>query len=134
MQRDDTRPPAFYDASMAKKTTPPRAIGPDWFLPEWMGSLHVTQAQLARLCGWSRSRMNEIYHGETEYYRAIVNQIASALRIEPWELLMQPDLAMQIRRLRAAVDTEVQLRAAENRQDFTPADPPAERLRPRKAS
>lgn len=119
---------------MPRKATPARAIGPDWYLAEWMASVGVSQAELGRLCDWSKATVNDIYHGKTEYYRAILNRIARALKVEPWELLMPVEQAMQIRRLRAAVDSELQLRAAEERAAYKAPDPdPPARLTPRKA-
>jgi len=89
-----------YHTNMARKRELPAVTGPDWFLPEWMRTLRITQAALMRETGWSKATTNDIYHGKTNYYRQIVNEAARALKIEPWELLMPPDLAMQLRRLR----------------------------------
>lgn len=75
---------------------------PDWFLADWMKTLRVTQAKLAKECDWTPSTMHGIYHGRTSYYRDIVNLIASKLNIEPFELLMPPDQAMALRRFRDA--------------------------------
>lgn len=132
--RNDLPARVGYHPNMPRKASPSRTIGPDWHLAEWMGALGVTQAELGRLCDWSKATVNDIYHGKTEYYRAIVNRIATALRIEPWELMMPVEQAMQIRRLRAAVDSEVQLRVAEERATLTPPEPASDRLRPRRAS
>jgi hypothetical protein len=110
-----------YNANMARKTSrslPPRPAQPDWYLPEWMSTLRVKQAALARECGWSNSTMHGIYHGRTEYYREIVNLIARILRIEPYELLMHPDQAMAMRRMRESAFTI----AADNQPD-PPATP-----------
>jgi len=107
---------------MPKKTTPARMIGPDWFLVEWMQSKDISQAELARRCAWSKATMNDIVHGRTEYYRAILNQIARALDMHPWELLMSPEEANQIKRLRVAVEEEGRLKlVAEKRQDWSGA-------------
>lgn len=84
-----------------KKTQKPRsAVGPDWFLPQWMKTLKVSQAELARRCDWTGGTMHGIYHGRTAYYRDIVNLIAAKLNIQPFELLMHPDDAMAIRQFR----------------------------------
>lgn len=91
---------------------------PDWYLPEWMKTLRVSQADLARECDWTPSTMHGIYHGRTSYYRDIVNLIARKLKIEPFELLMPPERAMAMRRfqeaaLRLAHDSESKESAAE---------------------
>jgi transcriptional regulator with XRE-family HTH domain len=90
-----------YDANMPRKREKPAPapVGPDWFLPEWMASLEVSQADLARECGWTNSTMHGIYHGRTAYYREIVNLIAEKLNLRPYELLMHPDEANAIRQI-----------------------------------
>lgn len=79
-----------------------RPEAPDWYLPEWMATLHVSQARLAKECDWTPSTMHGIYHGRTSYYRDIVNLIASKLNVEPFELLMPPERAMALRRFQEA--------------------------------
>lgn len=94
-----------YDANMPRKSAKSDGIRPeqpDWYLPQWMHTLKVSQAKLARECGWNGSTMHGIYHGRTNYYRDIVNLVASKLRIAPFELLMHPDEAMAYRRFRAS--------------------------------
>lgn len=76
------------------------AFQPDWFLPEWMATLGLRQADIIKKTDWSRGTVSNIYNGKTDYYRAIVNDLARALNIEPYELLMHPDEAMAIRRMR----------------------------------
>ncbi len=85
---------------MARKVTS-KAAGPDWFLPEWMGALNVRAAGLVNETGMSKSTISDIVNGRTDYYRALVNEMARALRVEPYELLMHPDEAFALRRLRA---------------------------------
>ncbi len=135
MQRNDCARESSYDPHMARKATPPREIGPDWFLHEWMKSKEMKQAELAKRTGWSKATVNDIYHGRTEYYRAILNKVAGALEIYPWELLMSPAEANRIKRWRAAFENEQQVRAAEERREFKgpqPEDDPG-RLLPRKS-
>ena len=115
---------------MPRKSTPHRSIGPDWHLTDWMATLQVSQADLSRLTGWSKATMNDIFHGRTEYYRAVINQLASALKIQPFELLMHPEDAMALRRLR---DSALSI-AAEPRSVFAPAEPIPARLRPGRAN
>lgn len=92
----------LHHANMARKTkqVSTSAPGADWFLQEWMAALRKSQADLARECDWTRGTMHGIYHGRTDYYRELVNLIASKLNIQPYELLMHPDDAMAIRQLR----------------------------------
>ena len=90
---------------MPRKSSASRGLRPekpDWYLAEWMRTLGVSQAQLAKECDWTPSTMHGIYHGRTSYYREIVTLIASKLHIEPHELLMHPEDAMALRQLRAS--------------------------------
>lgn len=99
---DDQKPWCSYDPNMPRKRN--EAINEpataDWYLVEWMGSLDVSQAKLGRLTGWSKATCNDIYSGKTGYYRRILNQAAAALNVAPFELLLPPDEAMALRRLR----------------------------------
>lgn len=122
MRQGDFLALGSYHPNMPRKTTPPKAIGPDWFIQEWMRSKHVKQADLARLLDWPKAKMNDIYHGRTEYYRGIVNPIATALRVEPWELFMHPEDANALKAMQASALRLV----AEKRDAFKPADTPAE--------
>jgi hypothetical protein len=79
--------------------------------------------------------MNDIYHGKTSYYRQILNEAARALNVQPFELLMPPEEAHHVRRLRAAVETEHRLRAiAEQRSEYRTEEPSGERLTPRRSA
>lgn len=96
----------LYPAPMPRKPANPVPFnGPhqaDWHLPAWMATLGVTQADLCRETGMSKSTMSEIVNGKTHYYRALVNQLARALRVDPFELLLPPAEAMAIRRMRSS--------------------------------
>lgn len=105
-----------YNQAMARKTKPQAEVagGPDWYLKEWMAALEVSQAKLASDCGWSRGTMHGIYHGRTAYYRDLVNLMAEKLNIRAYELLLHPDDAMALRRMRQDA-----LRVVENTKDFS---------------
>jgi transcriptional regulator with XRE-family HTH domain len=89
----------------------------DWYLPQWLSSLHLKQADLERLTGWDKRKASFLVNGKQSYKREIVNEAAAALRIEPFELLMHPADAFALRRLR---ETALRI-AADNRVPFTPA-------------
>lgn len=117
------------------RTRPRISVG--WFLREWMDTLQVRQADMIELAGWSKTTASLLYNCQQDYNPELVRTAAVALNIEPWELLMPPELAMQIRRLRQAVDREVQLRVAEDNASFKPASLSDDHLAPqpgRKAS
>lgn len=74
----------------------------NWFLQQWLDHFDKRQASLVNELGWDKSRANFVYHGKQPYRRDLVNEIATWLQIEPYELLMDPKEAIAIRYLRAA--------------------------------
>ena len=91
----------------------------DWYLPQWLGTLHVRQAELERLTGWDKRKASFLMTGKQPYKRETVNEAARALNIQPFELLMHPADAFALRRLR---ETALSI-AADNRAPFRPAAP-----------
>lgn len=61
------------------------------------------QADLVKELGWAKGRANKFYHSHHPYRREVVNELAKWLEIEPWELLIEPQRAIQIRKLTDAV-------------------------------
>ena len=93
----------------------PRETQPDWYLPHWIAATGTAQADLVRRTDYPKSKMSMLVNGQRKYHRDDVNDLAQALNIEPFELLMHPDDAMRIRRLREtalsiAADTAVTYR------------------------
>lgn len=76
------------------------ATGPDWYLQQWLAHFDKKQAALVNELGWNKGRANHIWHGKQEYKRGLVNEISAWLGIEPYELLMSPEDALQLRALR----------------------------------
>lgn len=111
----DSAEGADYPLSMPRNA-PQNRPEPDWFLPEWMATVHINQAELARRAGLSKATMSDIFHGRTNYYRDLVNRIATALNLAPYELLMPPERAMSLRRFQ---QDAVRI-AADMRMDYTP--------------
>jgi hypothetical protein len=73
---------------------------PDWYLKDWLRHFGKRQASLSNELGWTKGRAHYVWHGEHPYRREVVNEIARWLKIEPFELLMPPDRALALRRLR----------------------------------
>jgi transcriptional regulator with XRE-family HTH domain len=71
----------------------------DWFLREWLAYRGMRQTDLSRATGIPKATMSAIFNGKTGYYRDLVNALAAALQVQPFELLMPPEEAMAIRRL-----------------------------------
>lgn len=73
----------------------------DWYLKEWLASLGKKQSDIVRDLDWNKARVSLMVRGLQPYERDSVNELATYLNIRPHELLMHPDDAMAIRRLRA---------------------------------
>lgn len=72
----------------------------DWFLRQWTQTLSTTQAELERRTGWTKRKASYLMTGKQPYKREDVNEASRALNIEPFELLMHPQDAFALRRLR----------------------------------
>jgi transcriptional regulator with XRE-family HTH domain len=72
----------------------------DWYLKAWMKTLKIRQADVMKATGYRRATMSELSTGKQRYNRDVINAVAAAMHIRPYELLMHPDEAMAIRRVR----------------------------------
>jgi len=72
----------------------------DWYLSRWLDATGLKQAGLERLTGWDKRKASFLVNGRQPYRRQEVNEAAAALNIEPFELLMHPEDAFALRRLR----------------------------------
>jgi hypothetical protein len=73
----------------------------DWFLKEWLRASGKKQADVVRDLDWNKSKVSLMIRGLQPYTREEVNELAAYLHIRPHELLMHPDDAHAIRRLKA---------------------------------
>lgn len=73
----------------------------DWYLREWLKTLHKKQTDIVKDLDWNKARVSLMIRGEQQYTRDAVNELADYLNVRPYELLMHPDDAMGLRRLRA---------------------------------
>jgi transcriptional regulator with XRE-family HTH domain len=74
----------------------------DWYLNEWLKSTGTSQAELGRRTDYPKAKVSDLANGKQRYNRDILNDVARALNIQPYELLMHPADAMAQRRLKAA--------------------------------
>jgi hypothetical protein len=86
----------------------------DWYLAEWLETLRIKQADLARLTDWDKRKTSFLVSGKQPYKRDDINEAAFALNVQPFELLMPPEQAMALRRLR---DSAITI-AAESRSSY----------------
>ncbi|NVD44364.1 helix-turn-helix domain-containing protein [Qipengyuania atrilutea] len=72
----------------------------DWYLKQWLRTLGKRQADIARDLEWNKARVSLTASGKQPYTRDDINEIADYLNLRPYELLMHPEDAMRMRRLR----------------------------------
>lgn len=72
----------------------------NWYLADWLRTTGVSQAQLVGKTELSKTAVSLLVNSRQDYDPMIVQTIADALNIRPYELLMHPDDAMALRRLR----------------------------------
>lgn len=70
-----------------------------WFIREWAELAGFTQADAQRKLGWSKAKASDVWNGQ-QYTQSIIDELMDDLRARPYELLMHPDEAMLIRRLK----------------------------------
>lgn len=95
--------PRSYPPNMANKK--PQKTQADfkhtWFIQEWMALASKRQADMIRELDMSRAVASSVWNGQ-QYTQTLIDQLAPWLHARPWELLMHPDEAMAIRRMREA--------------------------------
>jgi len=89
------------------QSAPPLNLG--WHLQEWLTVKHKRQADILRDLEWDRARTSRIISGKQPFTRDDVLALAKWLQIEPYELLMPPQRAAQ---LRAIEQSTIDLAAA----------------------
>lgn len=89
----------------------------DWYLREWFATAGLIQRDLVTKLDYPPATANALWHGVQRYRRDHIRDVSALLNIEPWELLMHPDEAMALRRLRSVI--------AEVAKPDSPATPPA---------
>ena len=73
----------------------------DWYLKEWLAACDKKQADIVRDLDWNKAKISLMANGKQPYTRDEINELADYLNVKPHELLMHPEDAMAIRRLKA---------------------------------
>jgi transcriptional regulator with XRE-family HTH domain len=81
----------------------------DWYLKEWLAATHTSQAEIVRRTDYPKAKVSDLVTGKQRYNRDILNDIASALNVYPFELLLHPSDAMAQRRMRKLAEQMVQI-------------------------
>jgi plasmid maintenance system antidote protein VapI len=85
------------------------APGHDWYLKEWLLSLHKKQRDIVKDLGWNKAKISLMVNGKQPYTRAEINELAAYLNLQPHELLMHPEDAMALRQMRKAAGQIVRI-------------------------
>lgn len=81
----------------------------DWYLKEWLAATDTSQAELVRRTDYPKAKVSDLVNGKQRYNRDVLNDVANALNIHPFELLMHPSDAMAQRRMRKLAEQMVQI-------------------------
>lgn len=101
----------------------------DWYFNEWLAETNTSQADIVRLTDYPKAKVSDLSTGKQRYNRDILNDIAKALKIRPFELLMHPQDAIAQRQMLQAVEKFVKIPHGGTADDL-----PAEEENGRKAS
>lgn len=72
----------------------------DWYLKQWLAALDKRQRDVVADLEWNKAKVSLLVSCKQQYTRDDVNALADYLNVRPYELLMHPDDAMRMRRLR----------------------------------
>lgn len=85
-----------------RSSTPLSELKHRWYFREWATLRGKIQADADRELGWPRAKTFALWNGKQRYTQDSVDEAAIWLGVEPYELLMPPEEAMQLRQIRAA--------------------------------
>lgn len=72
----------------------------NWYLRDWMRVLHVRQRDIVERTDLTKTAVSLLCSDRQDYTPAIIRDVSAALNIAPFELLMHPEDAMNLRQLR----------------------------------
>lgn len=75
----------------------------DWYLRDWFATMGLKQRDLVTKLDYQPAAAHALWHSVQRYRKDHVEEIAALLNIQPYELLMPPEEAMALRRLRSAI-------------------------------
>ena len=93
---------------------------PLWYLQEWFATQQRIQRDLITKLDWLPAKANKVGHGAQIAKLDEVAEIADLLQIAPWELLMPPEEAMKLRRIRSVLAEVVKPDVVASEQDGSP--------------
>lgn len=97
MVSTDLETACSHDLNMAPTETH------DWYLREWFATMGMKQRDLVTKLDYQPALAHALWHSIQRYRRDHIEQISALLNIQPYELLMPPEEAMAMRRLKSAI-------------------------------
>lgn len=85
---------------MPKRSAPAVEV---WYLRDWFETVGLKQHDLVTRLDYQTTTAWRLWHGVQPARADHIADIAGLLQIEPWDLLMHPDEAMKLRRMRATI-------------------------------
>lgn len=79
------------------------ATAHDWYLRDWFATVGMKQRDLVTKLDYQPAQAHRLWHSLQPYRRDHVEEISALLNIQPYELLMPPEEAMALRRLKSAI-------------------------------
>ncbi|RYE61084.1 MAG: hypothetical protein EOP20_00680 [Hyphomicrobiales bacterium] len=90
------------DKPAKRSATPLSELKHRWYFKEWAILRGKIQADADRELGWPRAKTQALWNGKQRYTQDSVDEAALWLDVAPYELLMDPAEAMQLRQIREA--------------------------------
>ncbi len=75
----------------------------EWQLHAWADALELKPRDLVERTGWSWAKVSLVWNGKQDWKSRDLFEMASALQIEPYELLLPPHEAMALRHIKDAI-------------------------------
>lgn len=94
-------------AGAVSKTRPKRYT--NWYVRDWMKACDITQAELAERMDLNKTTVSHLVNNQIDYTPEYIRDVAKVLNIAPYELLLHPKDAFDLRRLMADASTAADL-------------------------
>lgn len=76
-------------------------ISHNWYLGQWLSYYGKKPADMAKELDWNKAKINLTINGKQPYNRNDVEEVSAYLNVFPYELLMPPEDAMAMRRIKS---------------------------------
>lgn len=86
------------------KSSDTSGVAHGWFAQQWLKTLEKSQADVCRALGWPKAKASDLISGKQRYNQDAVEDLAAFLNLRPFELLLHPEDAMQLRQLKRSAD------------------------------